>query len=55
MKYQEIYFDGGNGWKLGDILTEEEVKERYPDASSRNDDGLLQGDEEGECLLVPVG
>ena len=54
MTYRETYFDGGNGWRLGELLSEEEVKERYPDANSRNDDGLLEGDEEGMCLLVPV-
>lgn len=52
--YQELFYDGCNGWRMGDRLSQEEVNEKYPDASSRNDDGLLEAGEEGMILLVPV-
>ena len=54
MEYREIFYDGCNGWRLGGLVSEEEVKEKYPEASSRNDDGLLEADEEGSVLLIPV-
>lgn len=53
MKYAIIFSDGCNGWRFGGIATKEEVKKRYPKASSRNRDGLLELDEGGETLAVP--
>ena len=53
MKYRAIYFDGCNGWCYGELLTEEEVKEKYPDAGPRNGDEILEACD-GEVLLILV-
>lgn len=54
MSYQEIVFDGCNGWKMGERLSKEQVDWKYPEARSRNNDGLLEAGEENDILLVPV-
>lgn len=48
--YREIYFDGCNGWKLGELL------EQLPEgAVDLNGDGLYTDtDSDGEVLYVPT-
>lgn len=59
MTYRKIYFDGCNGWCLGELVEAEPVKGRIRledegAFGSRNRDGLFES-ESGETLLVPVG
>lgn len=69
MRYRQLYYDGCNGWCLGDVLEAEPNKKGVVDLfdpeeddeddrecfrySSRNNDGLLEN-EGGEELLVPL-
>lgn len=56
MSYVVVYFDGGNGACLGGHTTKEEIEKHVGPVSelSRNDDGLLELDEEGSTFAVPV-
>lgn len=59
MRYRKVYYDGGNGACLGEIV-EVELNDKGVatldglEFSSRNDDGLLEDHEEGFVLLVPL-
>lgn len=52
MKYRVLYYDGCNGWRLGDVVDAERAHKEA--TGSRNEDGLLE-DEGGERLWVPLG
>jgi len=51
MRYRELFFDGSNGWCLGDVVTAEEAFTQS--SGSRNGDGLLETSD-GETLWVPL-
>jgi hypothetical protein len=53
VNYAMIYFDGCNGWRFGGIISKKEIEMGYPNANSRNDDGLLELDEMGTLMAVP--
>ena len=57
MTYRKVFYDGGNGARLGELVEAEPNDEGVvfvddQEWGSRNDDGLLSS-EEGD-LLVPV-
>jgi hypothetical protein len=62
MEYRVVYFDGGNGACLGDLVEGEVVdgtlhfvvEGECRTYESRNNDGLFSS-EENDVLLVPVG
>jgi hypothetical protein len=58
--FRRIYYDGCNGWCLGDIVEATPNEEGVivlddQEFGSRNDDGLYEDLEEGQSLLVPCG
>lgn len=62
-KFREVYFDGSNGWSLGNIIEaepDEDGKILHPgddgteeEFKSAKKDGLYQN-EDGSTLLVPL-
>lgn len=53
--FSVIVFDGCNGMRFAGIATLDEILYRYPHASSRNDDGLLELDSEGTYAVPHEG
>jgi hypothetical protein len=52
--YAVVVYDGSNGACFRGIASGAVLADKYPNAFSRNDDGLFQLDEEGMMFAVPT-